>query len=61
MFEVDAEIHGECVRYAETDIFVYEEVPTAVYMAYMDYDNYNNSNLKEAPASVSVSAPSYVV
>jgi hypothetical protein len=41
-FEVDAEIHGECIRYTETDIFIYEQTPQAVYMAYMDYELNNN-------------------
>ena len=27
------------MKYAEADIFVYEESPRAVYMAYMDYKN----------------------
>ena len=40
-FEVEAEIHGECIRYIETDIFIYEERKEAVYMAYMDYEAYN--------------------
>lgn len=22
-FEVEAEVHGECIRYTETDIFIY--------------------------------------
>lgn len=41
-FEVEAEIHGECIRYIETDIFIYEESKEAVYMAYMDYEAYNS-------------------
>ena len=40
-FEVEAEIHGECIRYIETDIFIYEESREAVYMAYMDYEAQN--------------------
>lgn len=41
-FEVEAEIHGECIRYIETDIFIYEERREAVYMAYMDYEAHNH-------------------
>jgi len=36
-FGVEVEIHNECIKYVETDIFVYELNPAAVYMAYMDY------------------------
>jgi hypothetical protein len=53
-FEVDAEIHGECIRYTETDIFIYEQTPQAVYMAYMDYELNNNVQDGQAYGNVPV-------
>jgi hypothetical protein len=32
-------VHDRCVKFVETDIFVYEESPQLVFMAYMDYEN----------------------
>jgi len=31
-------MHNECIKYVDSDIFVYELNPNAIYMAYMDYE-----------------------
>lgn len=42
-FGVEVEFHGECCHYIESDIFVYEENESAVYMAYISpYDVESN-------------------
>lgn len=58
-FEVEAEIHGECIRYIETDIFIYEERKEAVYMAYMDYEAYNNSIENSPQVNQSIQQATY--
>lgn len=35
-FNVEVEVHDNCIRFTQTDIFVYEEQPQEVYMAYME-------------------------
>jgi hypothetical protein len=35
-FNVNVQKHGDCITYTDSDIFVYELNPAAVYMAYMD-------------------------
>ena len=57
-FDVQANIYGQCIRYTDTDIFVYQLNQKAIYMAYMDYDNYNNS-VEESPRNVSSQQPAY--
>jgi hypothetical protein len=37
-FGVEVEMHNECIKYVDSDIFVYELNPNAIYMAYMDYE-----------------------
>jgi len=32
-------VHDKCIKFVETDIFVYEEDPKEVFMAFMDYEN----------------------
>jgi hypothetical protein len=41
-FAVEISVHDRCIKFVETDIFVYEEDPKEVFMAYMDYDNYQD-------------------
>ena len=41
-FGVEISIHDKCIKFVETDIFIYEEDPKEVFMAYMDYDKNNN-------------------
>lgn len=38
---MEISIHDKCIKFVETDIFIYEEDPKEVYMAYMDYDKVN--------------------
>lgn len=35
---MDVEVYDRCIKYVETDIFVYEEDIQHVYMAYMDFE-----------------------
>lgn len=35
-FNVEISTHEKCIKFVETDIFVYEEDPSDVYMAYME-------------------------
>lgn len=35
-FNVEISIHDRCIKFVESDIFVYEEDPKDVYMAYME-------------------------
>lgn len=35
-FNVEISTHERCIKFVETDIFVYEEDPSDVYMAYME-------------------------
>ena len=35
-FNVDISIHDKCIKFVESDIFVYEEDPKDVFMAYME-------------------------
>lgn len=37
-FNVQMEIHDNCIRFPQSDIFVYEERPDEVFMAYIDTD-----------------------
>lgn len=34
-FGIDVEIHDACIKYVDSDVFVYDENERAVYMAYM--------------------------
>lgn len=36
-FGVEITLHDRCIKFVETDIFVYEEDPKEVFMAFMDY------------------------
>ena len=36
-FGIEKEDHDECIKYVETDVFVYDFSIDAVFMAYMDY------------------------
>lgn len=38
-FGVEITFHDRCIKFVETDIFVYEEDPKEVFMAYMDYED----------------------
>lgn len=38
-FGIEVEFHDECIRYVDSDIFVYDYSENAVYMAYISsYD-----------------------
>lgn len=52
-FSVQISVHDKCIKFVETDIFIYEEDPKQVFMAYMDYENYPNSaqNIKNDESS----------
>ena len=34
-FEVEMNIHGNCIHFPQTDVFVFEDTPEEVFMAYM--------------------------
>jgi hypothetical protein len=45
-FEVEMNIHGNCVHFPQTDVFVYEEIPEEVFMAYMSNEEEIDTNIQ---------------
>jgi hypothetical protein len=39
-------IHGNCVHFPQTDVFVYEEIPEEVFMAYMSNEEEIDTNIQ---------------
>lgn len=37
-FDIQLSVHDKCIKFVDTDVFVYEEDPKEVFMAYMEYD-----------------------
>ena len=50
-FDIEVSVHDKCIKFVDTDVFVYEDKPEEVFMAYMDYDD-----SPESPSHPSVAA-----
>lgn len=38
-FAIEVELHDSCIKYVDTDVFVYDYSDRAVYMAYINYSD----------------------
>lgn len=41
-FDIQATLYNNCLKFTDTDIFIYEESIDEIYMVYIDYNKKNN-------------------